>query len=150
MTVTAASFRTTFPEFANVATYPDPQVNFWLAASVSQFNAGRWGTLLDLGVSLYVAHQVSLQAKAVKAAAFGGVPGAATGPVASKGVDKVNVSYDTGSVAEEGAGHWNMTIYGQQYIRLARQIGMGPVQIDAQTAQGGVSLTTGAWPGPYF
>lgn len=149
MAVTIASFRSSFPEFIDPVKYPDGQITFWLTNAGLMLNAGRWAALLDLGTSLFVAHHISLQAKNAATAAFGGVPGAASGPVASKGVDKVNISYDVGSVAEEKGGHWNLTTYGQQYLRLANQVGIGPVQVGPGTDAEGVSLYSMAWAGPF-
>lgn len=150
MAVTPTSFRAQFPEFGDVIAYPDPQVQIWLDQMAQLCDVGRWGDLLDLGISLGTAHQLSLSKSRQNVAAFGGAPGAASGPVQSKGVDKVNISYDTGAVNEEGAGHWNLTSYGQQYIRLARQIGAGPIQVGAPVAGAGVSLYLGGWAGPVY
>lgn len=152
MTVTAASFRQVFPAFADTGKYSDPMVNFWITTASGLLDPGRWGTLLDYGTQLLVAHNLVLQGADLNTAAFGGNPGVASGPVSSKGVDKVNISFDTVSAAEDGAGAYNLTVYGQQFIRQARIIGMGPVQIDAQTNQagdGGVSQYAGGWAGPF-
>lgn len=150
MAVTTASFRQQFPEFSDLGNYPDVMLQLWLDQMTKMLDAGRWGDLLDLGLSLATAHQLSIARQRQLSVAFGGAPGAASGPVQSKGVDKVNVSYDTGAVNEEGAGHWNLTSYGQQYIRLARQIGIGPIQVGAPVAGAGVSLYLGGWAGPVF
>jgi hypothetical protein len=52
----------------------------------------------------------------------------AAGMVARKTVDKVSVTYDTASAMEEDAGHWNLTVYGTRFIRLARMVGTGGMQ----------------------
>lgn len=149
MTATPASIRALYPEFASTTTYSDAMINQWLTVATLQMNAGRWGDLLDYGVSLYVAHRLSLAAKNARAAQFGKQPGAATGPVTSKGADKVNISYDVRSVVEEGGGFWNLTTYGQEYIRQARLMGAGPLQVGAPTDGAGQSLFTGVYGGPY-
>lgn len=149
MTVTVASLRSAMPEFSDAAVYPDPQISFWLDLAPKVFDAGRWGELLDHGMSLFIAHNLVLQSRATKDAQFGKAPGQASGPVTSKSVDKVSISYDVSSAAEEGAGSYNLTVYGQQYIRLARIIGAGPVQIGA-LEPGSQSLYAGSvYAGPY-
>lgn len=128
MSVTVASFRAAFPEFGNSTTYPDATVNYWIALAGRLLNADRWGDLLDDGVMLFAAHNLVLSAHAVSAASNGGVAGA-SGLVASKQVDKVAVSYDTGSVALEGGGEFNATSYGRRYFQLARLVGIGGGQL---------------------
>ena len=129
MTVSAASFRASFPEFASTTTYPDAAVTMWLTAAGDLLSAERWGNLLDLGTSLYIAHNLTLGAKDAKAASMGGVGGGSAGVVSSKSVDKVSVAYDTGAGTIEGAGAWNLTTYGVRYLQLARMVGAGAVQI---------------------
>jgi len=129
MTVTAASFRTDFPEFASTTTYPDATVNFLAGLSANLLDATRWGALLDYGTELFIAHNLVLSAQSVKSSAAGGVPGASSGLTSSKAVDKVSVSYDTASAAVDGAGNWNLTTYGTRYIQLARMIGAGGIQL---------------------
>ena len=129
MTVTAASFRVDFPEFASTGTYPDATVNFWLGLSGKMLDANRWGDLLDYGTELFVAHNLTLAVRDQKASAFGGVPGAGHGVLASKTIDKVSMSYDTALAGVEGAGNWNLTTYGTRYIQLARMVGAGGLQL---------------------
>lgn len=131
MAVTVESFRAEYPEFSDAAAYPTPSLQASIVLAGKMMDAARWGDLLDHGTSLIVAHRAVRQRRASVDARFGKVPGMASGPVASKGVDKVNMSFDTGAVNEEGAGHWNLTTYGQEYIRLARMIGAGPVHVGA-------------------
>lgn len=132
MTVTAASFRADFPEFASTTTYPDAMVSVWLAAAGNLLDAARWGALLDLGTELFIAHNLVLGARDQKAATNGGTGGAASGVMSSKSVDKVSVSYDTGAGTIEGAGAWNLTTYGVRYLQLARLVGAGGLQISPQ------------------
>ena len=141
--VTPAQFRADFPEFASTSQYTPSQVNYWLEFAYSMLNAGRWGRQLDFGVSMFAAHNLALEARAMKEAEKGGIPGAQVGPVNSKSVDKVSIGYDTSSGIEVGAGHWNMTIYGTRFIRMAKMFGAGPVQIGM-----GGGITGSGWAGP--
>lgn len=126
--MTPAAFRTAFPEFASETAYPDSLVTFWLTVAGKMVSATRWGDLLDQGIQLFTAHNLVLERQAAKSAATGAVPGGASGPVNSKTVDKVSVSYDTAAAMEPNAGHWNLTTYGQRYIRLANMFGSGGLQ----------------------
>ena len=121
----AATLRLDFPEFADNTAYPDGTINFWLSIAGKMLNAVRFDDMLDNATELFVAHHLVLWKRDQVAA----VPGQATGLVASKSVGGVSVSYDTNSTIEEGAGHWNLTVYGSQFIKLARMFGSGGLQL---------------------
>ena len=125
----AQTFRTDFPDFADDAKYPDAQVNFYLGLGNKLLNGTRWADVRDYGLELFVAHNLVLSAQDAESAASGDVPGTSTGAVASMAVDKVNISYDNTASLDEKAGHWNLTTYGKQFIRLARMVGAGGVQL---------------------
>lgn len=146
--VTAAQLRTNFPEFASAVNYPDGLINFWLGLAYKLLPAARWFDVLDEGVQLYVAHNIVLEYQAAVAAHNGAPPGTATGPVTSKSVDKVSVGYSVGETSEDGAGNWNYTTYGQRFIRLARMMGAGPVQLGIGYGPG-YGQGNVAWAGPW-
>lgn len=113
-------------------------------------------TLLDLGTELFVAHNLVLEKRSQDASGVGGNPGEVKGPTSSKSVGPVSISYDAASAAEEAGGYWNGTVYGTRFLRLARQKGMGPVQIGIGYVPPysvgsfvGFFGSAGAWPGPY-
>jgi hypothetical protein len=124
-------FRASFPEFADLDRYPDAQITFWSELAECQVRFQAWRKQWLVGVSLYVAHELTLQSQNVSIAAFGGNPGiqSASGPIASKSVGNVNVSYDAESSIEQNAGYFNTTIYGRQLIHLARIFGAGAIQL---------------------
>ena len=123
MTVSASSFRTHFPEFTDTAAYPDATVTFWLGYAVKMLPGDRWGTLLDLGIELFIAHNLVLgKQSAVR-------PGSVTGPMNSKSVGALSAGYDTGAVTFEDAGHWNATAFGSRFYQLARTMGAGGMQL---------------------
>ncbi len=117
-----ALFRIDFPEFADGARFPSSTITFWSNLGEQLISADRFGSIFTQAVELFTAHNIVLAAGNVSTAAAGGV-------VASKSVGSVKVSYDTTSAMETGAGHWNQTIYGRQYIRLTRLIGQGCYQL---------------------
>ncbi len=124
-----AAFRQAFPEFADLARYPDSQLDFWSELAEAQVLECRWKTMRTKGIYLYVAHEITLAGQNQKAGVIGGVPGGASGPANSKTVGSVTVSYDTQQTAEKDGGWWNLTIYGKQFLRLARIFGAGVVQL---------------------
>jgi len=148
MTITVSDFRTNFSEFADVTVYPDPEVNFYLSLAYLLNDANRWGTTLDYGVQLFVAHNLAIEYDARRAGAAGRNPGAIVGTQTAGSVDKVSWSRDASAMMETGAGHWNLTTYGLRYIRLARMMGAGPVYVGAPSIQE-LMLSNVAWPGPY-
>lgn len=125
----AAKFRANFPEFADAAQYPDTQVNYWLEFGALMLRPQRWGEALSYGLEFFAAHNLALWRQDMNAARKGGVPGLSMGATSSKAVDKVSVSYDQNVGLVEGAGHWNLTIYGKQFIQFARMMGAGGVQL---------------------
>jgi hypothetical protein len=119
-------------------------VNYWLTFAGKLVNAARWGNLTDDGIQLFAGHNLSLERKAMDASDNGATPGESVGVINNMSVDKVSVGYDSASAAELDAGHWNLTIYGTRFVRLARMMGSGGLQIG-----GGEGLAIGAWPGPW-
>ena len=129
MTMDAAAFRTKFPEFPGYQTFTDGQITMWLDIGTKMLRAEAWGDLYDHGLSLFTAHHLTLSAQNAAASKVGGVPGATTGAVSGKAVDKVSVTYDTSAGIVLNAGHWNLSTYGIQFIQLARMMGAGGVQV---------------------
>lgn len=127
--MTPAQFRQDFPEFSDTTRYPDSLVTLWLTVGASLVNECRWGELTDIGIELVTAHHLAIAARDQQAAAGGGIPGQASGPMSSKAVDKVSVSYDTGAASLADAGFWNLTSYGTRYLGLARLMGAGGMQL---------------------
>ena len=150
MSVTVASFRTNFPEFADTATYPDSAVNYWLDLSTKLLNACRWGALLDHGTEQFVAHNLVLEALAQKTVAVGGLPGLNKGVISAESPGAVSLSYDTSAVMEDKAGHWNYTVYGTRFVFLMRRVGAGPIQVGLGSLQPGdtTASSDSAWSGP--
>jgi hypothetical protein len=128
--VTPEQFRLNFTAFTDQKLYPTPLVQMWLDEAYNSMDPNRFSTSLDLYAQLKAAHWIVLMSKANREAGRGGTPGQATGITSSKSVGPASVSFDTGNaVAKEGgADYWNQSIYGQQYWRKARLVGMGGVQ----------------------
>lgn len=131
MTVTVASFRDRFKQFADPSIYDGDDITFYLGLGVAFQNPDRWDPLtIDYGTCLFVAHNLVLDARANATANAGGIPGTVEGVRTQKSVDKVAVGYDVNSVIAEGAGWWNMTTYGIRFIQLTRMYGAGGAQVN--------------------
>lgn len=147
------ALRDSFPAYADPLVYQPEQIGFWFDLASQMMNAARWGTLYDFGARLFVAHNLALDGGIDGAGSSGQGPGAVTGAVTSASVDKVSYSRDPGAAMDPKNGHWNLTTYGLRYVRLARLVGMGPVQAGAPygPATPGIGPGgNGAWPGVIF
>ena len=127
--MTPASFRASFPEFASTSDYPDSLVNFWLTLSVELVSTDRFGASYEHALGLLTAHNLVMARGNVLASTGSGVPGGASGAVASKAVGSVSVSYDNTGSSVAGAGQYGQTTYGRQYMQLVRLFGQGCYQI---------------------
>lgn len=110
-----------FPEFSNTATYPANMVEAWIVPAVEQVDQCRFGSQYNLGVCLFIAHNVALATKGAKG-------GGMVGPVVSKSIDKLSVSYGT-TTAIEGAGIYNLTTYGQRLWKMMQTFNSGPFYV---------------------
>lgn len=150
--LTPTTFRLQFPSFKNPLIYTERQVQFYIDMATKLLRPERWHDMLKEGYALFTAHFLAMDRIAsTQPGGASGIPGAAVGIINSGTVDKVTFGKEVQSVMEDGAGHWNMTTYGLQYIRFARMFGMGPVQVGVGAPFPGqsASLYNGAWPGPY-
>lgn len=125
MTVTPESFRISRPEFSSETDYPDATIAAQIASAELRMKSDVWGDLRDQGIELLVAHNLTMSMRARKNAAAS----SAGGLVASKSVDKVSISYDTSTHTYQGAGAFNLTIYGIEFWQLANMMGAGGWQL---------------------
>lgn len=126
-----AGFREAFPQFTEDAA-PDARVRFFLALAERLLPPERWGDLLDDGISLYAAHNLTLEAEIKKDKTGAGAISAAAGPVTgeSKTVGSMSKSVTRAGAAGQGtsllnAGSYNSTVYGQQFWQLVQIVGAG-------------------------
>lgn len=141
MLVTTTEFRRKFPEFISQEVFPGPVLQTWLDFAAKMLPEDRWSTVHDMGICFFAAHYVSLQARGLAAATSGKQSPNTAGPVSSKSIGPASVSYDTSAGIELGAGHWNETLYGRQFIRMAKMMGAGPL------TEHNLSGSHGFWPG---
>jgi uncharacterized protein DUF4054 len=126
--LTVPEFRAMFPSFANETLYPDVTIQFWIDQAVTMpiLNEDRWGQFYNLGISLWVAHVLTLWAFQ---ASRGPTPQLGSGTPNSKSVNGVSISYDTQIGLENNAGWYGSTPYGNMFVYYLRMAGAGPMQI---------------------
>jgi hypothetical protein len=145
VTITPVSFVADFAEFANASDYPTSAITYWANLGGMLLSTDRFGpgaatasapptTLYDIALELFVAHNLVIEKQAKDSAANNAAPGVSEGPVSSKSVAGVSVSYDTGAALDPNAGHWNLTVYGTRLWELFQKFGAGPIQITGAPA----------------
>jgi hypothetical protein len=125
-----ASFRAIFPEFADAATYPDARLTFVINEASLRLLPTVWGDLLDTGVAYYAAHRLAL-AGTIRPGVNGGaasVVAPTLGLVTSKSVGPVSKSVDVSTGSVDGAGEYNLTVYGREFAQLAASVTVGAMQ----------------------
>ena len=125
MTVSPAAFKSRYAEFSAVS---DATVQIYLDDAGLELDEGRWGSLYDRGIYALAAHFISLAQRA----ALGGSTGAgASGPLASKSIGDVSLSYawTSGAGQTRNQDYYLATIYGQDYLRLVSVVGYGMVAV---------------------
>jgi hypothetical protein len=128
-TLTSAQFRSDFPEFADKTIYTESAFRYWCTLAFLMLNAPRWGSVLLIGIELFIAHNLVIETQAQQTALNQGWPGESRGAINNESAGEVTVSYDTATTLEEGAGHWNLTVYGTRFINLAKMMGAGGMQV---------------------
>lgn len=121
--MTPSEFKTQFPEFAAET---DERVQLFIDRSAPHFDVERWGDLYPDGVAYHVAHELAL---ANAQTAQGGGVQAMTNDNLSKEVGDVQVTKDAGLLAKQADNPFYRTLYGQKYLYLRRQVGMGALSV---------------------
>lgn len=137
--LTVARFRADFTEFANATVYPDATVTFWLSVATLMINPDKWARLTGVGIELFAAHNIVLEAQALATVNVGGIPGIQKGPVSSEAAGAVSVSYDVQAGISKDAGHWNLTTYGTRLYKLMMIFGAGPIHLGTGVPVGGAT-----------
>lgn len=122
-------FRLAFPAFT-LESYNDAFIEYWMKQAEKQVSKCRWGDMYAHGVYLLTAHALVLQMRAINAG--GSTPGDAQAGAltsTSKHVGPVSKSSGYTLSVNVADGDLNSTVYGQEFARLRRMYGMGPMQI---------------------
>lgn len=123
MTVTPADFKLRYPEFDPV---DDARVQIFLDDAALEMCESAWGDLYDRGQAALAAHMLAI---ANQTEASGGTGGGASGPVASRSIGDVSVSFGLSSSSSKSEDWYTSTPYGSDYWRLVKIVGMGAVVV---------------------
>lgn len=121
--MTPAEFKIIFPTFDGE---DNARVQYALDSAAPFFDVARWDDLYTQGLANYAAHTLTMTV--VAAVSVGGV--AAVSDVATvKKVGDVSVSKSEIMLDKQAKNPFLRTLYGQEYQRLARLVGMGAVAV---------------------
>jgi len=114
-----------FPEFTAVA---EARIQLFLDEALLEIREGDWGDFYTKGLNLMTAHLLTLAD--MQAASTGGASGS-LGPVASRSVGDVSVSFGVSATATAtGSDAWlNASPYGQELARLIEVVGCDMVSV---------------------
>ena len=108
------------------AAEPAEPVQLFIVRAAPHCDVERWGDLYPDGVAYHVAHELAL---ANAQTAQGGSVQAMTNDTLTKKVGDVQVTKDAGLLATQADNPFYRTLYGQKYLYLRRQVGMGALSV---------------------
>jgi len=162
--LTVGQFRSNMPAFGDTVRFPDSEVQWWINQACSPpnlsyaLNPYRWGQFFDLGLNLWVAHNLAVADMMVQRAGPPGGPGSSryghaslvgSGIASSRSVGGVSVSYDNTLGIEADAGWWGLTPWGSQFIYYLRLAGAAPIHLLGPPLRAGNAYYFGPYTGPY-
>ena len=142
-TYTSEYFQEDFPQFFTVPAeeqeatplLPQTMLDLFIQQANESVLPSRWGSLWRYAAGLYVAHFCTIYLKTYSPGSESGAQAAAVGSlvgvVKSSGMGDGSVSYDNAAITAgtEKWGAWNATQYGQMFVTLARQVGIGGMYV---------------------
>lgn len=132
---TIGDFFSFYPQFQVLDELPESIIQLYLDFALDVVNIARWGNQFKLGVCLFTAHFVSLYLMSAtpEGASAQEVLNSAQmrGVISSKSVHDVSVSYDYSLAVSEVDkwGNFGLTIYGNQFVSIAKLMGKGGMYI---------------------
>ena len=105
-----------YPEFEKTDAR---RIGLFLSDAQAEVSQVRWGKLYDRGVMALTAHLLKLKADAE----FSG--GVASRNLAGESAGELSVSYTAPISANGSDDFYQLTAYGQEYLRLSRLVGVG-------------------------
>lgn len=132
---TIGDFYSFYPQFQGLDELPESVIQLYLDFALDVVNIAKWGNQFKIGVCLFTAHFITLYLMSAtpEGANAQEVLNSAQmrGVISSKSVHDVSVSYDY-SLAISDVDKWgnfSLTIYGNQFVNLAKMIGKGGMYI---------------------
>lgn len=132
---TIGDFFSFYPQFQGLDELPEAVIQLYLDFALDVVNIARWGNQFKLGVCLFTAHFVTLYLMSAtpEGADAQEVLNSAQmrGVISSKSVHDVSVSYDYSLAVSEVDkwGNFGLTLYGNQFVSIAKLMGKGGMYI---------------------
>lgn len=117
--MTPSEFKVLFPAFADE---DEGRIAIVIASAKPYFDVARWGAFYSDGLGNWTAHKIAL---ANALAGQGSGSKTLSSDIITKSVGDVSVGRDSALLNMSAKNPFMRTIYGQEYSRLARQVGMG-------------------------
>lgn len=105
-----------YPEFEKTDV---SRIGLFLSDAQAEVSKARWGKLYDRGVMALTAHLLKLKAEAEV------TEGEANRNLAGESAGELSVSYAMPISANGSDDFYQLTAYGQEYLRLRRLVGVG-------------------------
>lgn len=112
MSITAADFKVRFPEFVSIS---DTTITTMIGRAELRLNENLWGTWYDEGLYYLSAHFLGRT--------FTSVQTGAAGPIASKSVGDVSISFTNPTPTDAGEAFFLSTTYGAEFWSMAAIVG---------------------------
>lgn len=123
--ITPADFELRFPEFIET---DENRIQLFIDDATLILNESFWGLKYDMGLSYYSAHllKIALRTEPGLSSSANNV-----GPISSKSVDGVSVSYaiSSSSSTDTADDFLKSTVYGQRYLSLRKTLGTAAMSI---------------------
>ena len=120
--MTPTEFKTRFPEFTSET---DARVQLFITDADPFFDVERWDTLYSVGVANYVAHKLAVANAQASAEANGSLADTNV----NKKVGDLQIQKSEAALLKKMDDPFMATIYGQEYRRLQRLVGMGALSV---------------------
>lgn len=107
-------FRIRFPEFKAIT---DDVVAFFLNDAMQELSPSKWWRLYSRGITTLTAHLLAMHERIIENG------DGANFPVTAESAGELSVSY--GSTATARTAQYELTCYGQEFLRLRRLVAVG-------------------------
>lgn len=131
---TANDFLAIYPQFGGDVV-PEAVINMYVEEAVKCIQQNRWKAKWKSGITLYIAHHLTLWLMANAPTGSNGATVAAAGmvqgSVSGKHVDGVTINFSQSGAQNDltGWGSYKETIFGEQFATLARIVGKGGMYV---------------------
>ncbi len=111
-------FRMRFPEFKAIT---DDVVVFFINDAAQELSSKKWGRLYSRGLTTLTAHLLAIYERIIENG------DGANYPVTSESAGELSVSY--GSTVTAQTAQYELTCYGQEFLRLRRLVAVGALVV---------------------